>query len=456
MRDFLREIETLERNLSHWLPARQVEQATAAVPTDLLSFVPWLTPSWERPDHLEPIALAFERASRGEELRACVSTPPQHGKTQIIIHGLVKLLLADPTKRHAYVTYSADRANRVAKQLWQLAKRAGLNPEGPKSAWSLPEGGGVILCGIGGGITGEPIDGVFIIDDPHKNRQEAESVAKRRDVWDFYTSTAETRCHPGASVFVVQTRWHPEDLAGQLAAKGWEVINLQAIDSEGVVLWPTQRPLSWLNDKRHLCTEYEWAALYQGQPRPRGASVFNEPHYYSQLPTRGVMWAHGTDLAYTAKTHADHSVVVTMLRHGEHCYVVDVVRKQVDAPAFALALKAQMARHPGRMVWHASGTEKGAAQFIRQSIGPRFEVVNATVDKFQRALPVAAAWNDGRVLLPESAPWLDSFLSEVCAFTGVGDLHDDQVDALASAFYAMDRPVSGYRGMRRTGATWSM
>jgi len=455
MIDCLRQLETLERNLSHWLPQRPADQ-TVAVPESLLDFVPWLTPSWDRPDHLEPIAFAFEKAAAGVELRSCVSTPPQHGKTQLIIHGLVRLLMADPTKRHAYVTYSADRANRVAKQLWLLAKRAGLQPDGPKSAWALPEGGGVILCGIGGGITGEPIDGVFIIDDPHKNRQEAESVAKRRDVWDFYTSTAETRCHPGASVFVVQTRWHPEDLAGLLINKGWDVINLPAIDTEGVVLWPTHRPLTWLEDKRRNCTEYEWASLYQGQPRPRGATVFCEAHYYQQAPTRGYAAGNGTDLAYTAKTHADYSVVVSLLRVGDLYYVVDVVRKQVDAPAFALTLKAQISKWPGRLVWHASGTEKGAAQFIRKTIGPRFEVANTTVDKFQRALPVAAAWNDGRVLLPSSAPWLDSFLAEVCAFTGVGDLHDDQVDALASAFYALDRPATGYRDMRRIGPSRRM
>jgi hypothetical protein len=38
------------------------------------------------------------------------------------------------------------------------------------------------------------------------------------------------------------------------------------------------------------------------------------------------------------------------------------------------------------------------------------------------------------VLLPKQAPWLNSFVSEVCGFTGVKDRHDDQVDALAAAF----------------------
>jgi predicted phage terminase large subunit-like protein len=38
---------------------------------------------------------------------------------------------------------------------------------------------------------------------------------------------------------------------------------------------------------------------------------------------------------------------------------------------------------------------------------------------------------EGRVLLPESAPWLEEFRSEVMAFPN--GRHDDQVDSLAQA-----------------------
>jgi len=67
----------------------------------------------------------------------------------------------------------------------------------------------------------------------------------------------------------------------------------------------------------------------------------------------------------------------------------------------------------------------------------RLTEVKLQGDKFQRAQAVAAAWNDGRVLVPTSAPWLANFLAEMSAFTGVRDAHDDQVDALAHAWNSL-------------------
>jgi predicted phage terminase large subunit-like protein len=82
---------------------------------------------------------------------------------------------------------------------------------------------------------------------------------------------------------------------------------------------------------------------------------------------------------------------------------------------------------------YAASTEMGGIEFVRDG-GIRINGRVAKLDKFSRAIPVAAAWNAGKILLPRSAPWLDAFVSEVCGFTGVKDRHDDQVDALAAAF----------------------
>jgi predicted phage terminase large subunit-like protein len=417
----------------------------------LLDYVPALTPRWERPEHLTAIAELLERAET-ETVKALVSTPPQHGKTELLKHGLVRYMQQRPGTRNGFVSYAAQKSEHESRQMQWLADTAGLQPDGSRKHWQTASGSSLVAPGIGGPLTGHPIDGLLVVDDPHKDRREAESATMRQHVIDWFGSVAIPRLHPGASVIVVQTRWHPGDLYGHLADQGWEAVNLPALDDEGAALWPSQRPADFLANVRREIGEYEWASLYQGQPRPRGGTVFGgEPHYYSKTPTRGYTSATGADLAYTAKTHADWSVSVTMLRVGDYFYVVDVVRKQVDAPAFALTLKAQLTKWPGRMLWHASGTEKGAGQFVRKLLGPRFEIAPAKGDKFVRAQPVAAAWNDGKILLPESAPWLDTFLSEVCAFTGVNDLHDDQVDALASAFTALERKRSGYRELRGVG-----
>jgi predicted phage terminase large subunit-like protein len=50
-------------------------------------------------------------------------------------------------------------------------------------------------------------------------------------------------------------------------------------------------------------------------------------------------------------------------------------------------------------------------------------------DKIVRMSAGSACIEDGRVFLPQKAPWLDIFRSEVLAFPN--GAHDDQVDALS-------------------------
>jgi hypothetical protein len=57
--------------------------------------------------------------------------------------------------------------------------------------------GGVLSVGIGGGLTGRPAD-LLIIDDPIKDRKEADSETYRQRVWDWWTDVASTRLAPGA------------------------------------------------------------------------------------------------------------------------------------------------------------------------------------------------------------------------------------------------------------------
>jgi predicted phage terminase large subunit-like protein len=275
----------------------------------------------------------------------------------------------------------------------------------------------------------------MLVDDPHKGRAEAESSARREDVWEWFNDDALSRLEPHGSCIVTQTRWHTDDLAGRLIAKGWEVINLPAIDDQGKALWPERYPVDRLLEIQAAVGEYTWASLYQGQPRPRGASVFRDAHYYSELPKHSFSVCIGVDLAYTARTYSDHSVAVVMLECEGRFYVVDVVRRQVEAPRFAEVLGELQQQHgQPRTVGYLGGTEIGVADFM-VSQGVDFEALPARADKFVRAQPVAAAWNAGKILLPNtSPPWLEAFLAEVCGFTGVRDAHDDQVDALAGAF----------------------
>jgi phage terminase large subunit-like protein len=274
-----------------------------------------------------------------------------------------------------------------------------------------------------------------------------------------------TRLHPGVSAVNIATRWHPKDPSGVLIAEGWENVNLAAIAEEGDVLGrqvgealaPKIRPIEFLIQQRRDLTEVPFAAMYQGRPRPRGGCVFHDPRFYTELPKEGYAVGFGVDLAYTAKSNADWSVCLEMWRVGQahdrdaKFYVVCVDRAQVEAPSFALTLKARSMRRPGaKMIWRASGTEKGSAQFIKNQ-GIPIRVEQPPGDKFVSATAVAAAWNNGNVLLPdpdkfpEANRWLVTFLSNVADFRGEGDEVDDEIDALGNAHFALTSkpPVRG-------------
>lgn len=423
----------------------------------LLDFVPHLTPRWERPDHLAPFAQAFERIKAGEAIRLLVSVPPQHGKTELELHGIAQLLLVRPDRANAFVSYAADYANSKSRQARDYARKAGVSLRDDSQAvheWRTREGGGLLATGVGGPLTGHGIGGVLVIDDPFKNREEAESQAHRDKVHEWHTSTAMTRVHETTSVIVCHTRWHPDDLIGRLQAETktladgqtvprWENINLPAINEAGAALWPKHRPLSLLEERRSA-SEYDWWSMYMGAPRPRGGEVFRGV-VYCDAPPDSYRVAIGIDLAYTAKTHADYSAAVVLAEWGGTYYVLDVRREQCEAPVFADTLRQLQASYPGaKMLWHASATERGMADWMREQSGFPIAAELAKADKFIRAQPVAAAWNAGRVQLPRTAPWLPTFVGEVGKFTGISDRHDDQVDALSSAFAALSQPAVDY------------
>lgn len=446
MLDSLERIERSVRKLERWLP-RSHTPTPRPDAEGLLGFIPRVSPHLEAPRHLEPVVSALERAER-EPVRIVISTPPQHGKSTVVLHSLIWRLLRDPGRRHAYVTYAAQFARDQMYQAALLAHQAGLALESESlDRWRTAQGGGVVATGIGGPLTGYAVDGVLVVDDYVKNRAEAESPTHRERTWAWFTSTALTRVHPGASVMVVATRWHPDDLAGRLISEGWRWINLPAVNAAGEPLWPSRRPLEWLEAQRRQIGEYDWHALYMGQPRPRGGTLFREPTYYDQLPMDGYRRARGFDLAYSARRSADYSVILTGRYAGGVLYLEDCWRAQVEAAVFARQASLDMSP----MYIYAHGVERGAVDLFRRDYHLPVVLRDASKagDKFVRAQRAIAAWNEGRIRVPRSAPWLEPFLAEVMAFTGLDDPHDDQVDALAALWdglsLASDWQVKGER-----------
>jgi len=249
--------------------------------------------------------------------RLIISLPPRHGKSELISRRLPAFLLGqDPDNSIIASSYSADlagRNNRDVQRILDGAPYRGLfpgtrlndsNSRTVAGSWLrnsdlfevVGRRGVYRSSGVGGGITG--MGGKWlIIDDPVKNREEADSATYREATWDWYTSTLYTRQSPDARIVLIMTRWHAEDLAGKLLAlaateKGadqWRVINLPAIATaerpeydirqEGEALWPERFPLADLERMRASIGDYQFSALYQQMPRAGGGTEWPDEYF---------------------------------------------------------------------------------------------------------------------------------------------------------------------------------
>jgi predicted phage terminase large subunit-like protein len=407
----------------------------------LSKYIPAVSPRFDEPRHLAPVVEVIERTER-ESVHAVFSMPPRHGKSELAKHAIVRRLRALPQTRICYVTYAAAFALKKSREIRRLYQRAGgrvIDDANTLADWRTTDtgtdDGGVWATSVGGPVTGEGFN-LIVIDDAVKSRAIAESGVEREKLWDWYRDTLSTREEPHCSTLDFGTRWHVDDLGGRLLAEGFEGVNLPAIDAQGRALWPERYPLSALQRIRERLGDYGWSSLYMGQPFARGGRVFGDTHFYDMLPN-GMNIRIGLDLAYSTKTRADRSVAVVLGECDGVFYVLDVLRVQVEAPKFIQQLKLLQAFHgnPG-LTGYFGGTERGVLD-VMKSMGIGIDAKPATTDKFTRCQPVAAAWNAGKILLPRDARWADAFVSELVAFTGIRDVHDDQVDALAGAFDAL-------------------
>lgn len=268
---------------------------------------------------------AVERLEAGEEVRLGVFMPPQEGKSRRVTMATVLwLLVRNPDWRIGIASFESEIASEFSSPVrnWIIEHGSGtpLNPRSladdllgitlrwdstSRSRFNLAgHAGGVIAVGMRGGLTGRPLD-VLVIDDPYKNREAADSATHRKTVIDWYQNVALTRLPSASLVIVVQTRWHPDDLAGYIIkgeqelppeARTWRFVNIPAQAER-----PREDDKGWLPDslrrapgtylisargrtpedwarRRAAVGEMVWGSLYQQHPTPPTGAVFAYEH----------------------------------------------------------------------------------------------------------------------------------------------------------------------------------
>lgn len=429
--------------------------------------LPWLeevTPTWEwRWPHLTHIQSYLDAITTGELSRLMLFVPPRHGKSEMsTVRYPVYRLERDPSLRVIVAAYNQTLANKFSRKSRRIARtRMALNAErNAVEDWETMAGGGMRVVGVGGGVTGQGGD-LIVIDDPVKNRQEAESEAYRERVWEWYTDDLWTRLEPGAAMILIMTRWHEDDLAGRILASddapNWTVVSLPAEAEENDPLGrePGEALCRDRYDEEALASAKRvlgrsYYALYQQRPQPREGAMFSENWFevVGAAPKEGrrVRW---WDMGAT-EDGGDYTVGVLMrMTNDQAVYIEDVERFQLGPGKRDKRIRA-VAEFDGPGVHQWSGQEPGAAgkssaeAFVRLLSGFPAHTMPETGDKETRAEPLSSYADterkeEGRVKLVRGE-WNKAFVNELIAFPS--GKHDDQVDAASHAFNVLARHKS--------------
>lgn len=436
-------------------------------------------PTFELSWHHEVVCEYLDRFIAGDIKRLIISMPPRHTKSELVSRRLPAFILGlDPNAPIIAASYGADLARRMNRDVQRIMDDAAYKRLFPDTtlfganvrtvahgAWlrnsdmfEVVEYNGYYRgAGVGGAITGMGMK-YGIIDDPIKNRQDANSQTIRDNIWDWYTSTFRTRLAPGGGILVTMTRWHEDDLVGRLlelaasdpGADQWEVVTLPAIAETptadydqrqpGEALWSTRFDLDELNKTRVSLGSYDWNSLYQQRPAPPEGGMFKR-HWFEivgaspRRATRVRYW----DKAGTSGDGAYSCGVLMAKDANDQFYVEDVIRGQWSALERENVIQ-QTAEMDSTLLgsvvtWHeqepGSGGKESAQATTRRLAGFVVRSETVTGDKETRAMPLAAQCEALNVKLVKGE-WNTAYLNELTTFPF--GKYKDQVDASSGAF----------------------
>lgn len=409
--------------------------------------------------------------------RLIITMPPQEGKSTRVARDFpIWWLIRDPDARIVIASYG----ERLASRNGRLIRKALVtNPElglrlaednGAVGQWSL-EGsdGGVMSVGIQGGVTGWACD-LLIIDDPIKNRQQADSKLFRDRVWDWWTDEASARFGADTKVVLILTRWHHDDLAGRLLKEpdsNWRIVNIPAecVDphtdplqrkraGEFMISARGRTPAQWATRKRTVGSR-TWASQYQGNPTPDSGNLFPSDGWKRYtLPlwlnrddgTRIVPDAHrdpnveliqSWDFTFKALDSSDYVVGQIWLRRGPSMFLLDQVRRRMSFTESCQAMLDLTARWPQATLKLVEDKANGTAVLdtLRAKVGGLIPVT-PTESKYARAVAITPLSEAGNIVLPDpielpECAWVVDLVEEARDFPNAPN--DDTVDCMSQA-----------------------
>jgi predicted phage terminase large subunit-like protein len=417
----------------------------------LLAFTEYTNPLYQSADHHKRICDRLEAVERGEIDRLMIFMPPRHGKSELASKRFPAWCLGRDARRQIIAaSYNSDLANDFGRNVRNIVDEPEFgevfedvslaSDSHAANRMNTNHGGAYVAAGVGTAVTGRGAH-IALIDDPFKDREEADSERRRDLVWDWYRSTLFTRLMPAGAIVLIQTRWHEDDLAGRLLeSEGdqWEVLELPAINADGKALWP-----EWYNEQaleriKATIGPREWSALYQQKPQPDEGTFFQRS-WFKEWEAKPLLRYYGSSDYAVTDGDGDYTVHrIWGIDASGALYRVDGWRGQATSDVW-IEEKLNLIDRYRPLAWFGEGgvIQKAIEPALKRRMRERrsycrLEWLPSVSDKPTRARSFQAMAASGRVYVEPQAD-----ISEFLSFPA--GKHDDEVDTASLIGRAIDQ-----------------
>lgn len=465
----------------------------------LLKFIQFTMPD---PDDVEDVSRSLyeitpqakllceiiEQVVAGKLKRVAVAIGPQLGKTEVLTRRAPAWIVGKRPRVNIMAgTYNQDFANGLGSDVRAIIESQPYKQVFPnvelqdkaKDFLSTTKRGKLSFVGVGASGTGKAAD-LFIVDDPFKNDEEAQSEITREAVWKWFTSVAFTRIHKSAGVIVVHTHWHEDDLIGRLCdpnhperdkkyegiADAWTYVDIPAVITDPelakalgltleeptdakvirqfgkkpmVALWAGRKDLPFLAEAKQLDPRV-FGALYMNEPAPADGYHFRAENLLEydlkDLPKHLEIYG-ASDHAVTEKQQNDPNVIgCAGVDPAGHLWVLpDLVWDRMQTDRVVEEILMQMKVHKPNLWWMENEViSKSFGPFLRKRMAEThtftpIDPVTPTKDKISRSRAIQGRMQMNMVHFPRFAPWWAQARSQLLKFPF--GAHDDFVDWLS-------------------------
>lgn len=424
--------------------------------------------------HINAISVHLEAVTRGEIRNLLINMPPRHMKSLLVsVFWPVWMWITKPHFKWLYASYGQALSLRDSLKCRRLimhplfqAKYGHIfhltSDQRSKGRFDNNKLGYRIATSVDGIGTGEGGDGI-VCDDPH-NVKEAESEAVREGVLTWWDETMGSRLNDPKTGFrvIVMQRVHERDLSGHVLSKegryehlclpaeyegctrktsiGWSDPRTE----EGELLWPERFGREEIDILKSDLGIYGSAGQLQQRPSPREGGIIElgwfKERRYKTLPDFTFIWQ-SWDTAFKTKQENDFSVCTTWGYANGYIYLIDVKRVKLKYPELKKLMILNFKEYsPAAVLVEDKANGQSLIQEMEQPVAdPDDEKIKyklpikgmpASDDPLVRVNAVTVVMQT-KVCLPASAPWLEPFENELCAFPN--GAHDDQVHSMVHA-----------------------